>query len=690
MKILIVDDNDANLYMLNCLLTGHGNVVVEANNGEEALIRLHSEEFNLIISDILMPVMDGFTLCREVKKDKKLQALPFIIYTATYTGPKDEAFALEIGASKFILKPCDPVVFIKAVNEVVDNYKNNDYFTPLTEENEEDILKLYNERLVRKLEQKMLQSEQEVMARHEIEEALRRSEWLLNATQKISKIGGWAWDIEHKKTYWTEETYRIYDIDPNELSYPDQELYNISLQGYEKEDREKIDKAFHKCIANGTPYEFECPFITTKGRKLFIKTAGQPVYEDNLLTKINGYIQDFTEIKQNELERDKLKEQLLQSQKLDSIGQLAGGIAHDFNNILNVILIYCEVVMNSLPKHSDIYSDIEEITKAGQRASDLTRQLLIFSRKHIAQPQIIDLNNVINDLKKMLVRIIGEQIDFITSLSDNLGLVKIDQGHIEQIIMNLVINARDAMPSGGKLIIETSTILIDSDLAENHISMPLGQYAVLIISDSGCGMNKETKDRIFEPFFTTKEKGKGTGLGLSTVYGIVKEAGGSIWVYSEINKGTTFKIFFPITNEQAVDQNEKKTEDDLFGNNEKILLIEDDPALRTIFEKMIKKQGYCVTSASSGEEALEAVEIQGFTPDLLISDVVIPGIYGIELVKRLKATVPNLKLLFMSGHTDSAIVLREVLDVGIPFIQKPFTCKVLASLIKKLLQQDTP
>jgi len=538
MKALIVDDNATNQYMLRSLLSGNGFEIVEASQGEEALSILRGEPVDIVISDILMPVMDGFSLCREIRADARLRHLPFIFYTATYTGPKDESFSLDIGADAFVIKPCEVHLLLKTIAEVMEKARNRTSGLPVEQKKEEEILKLYNERLVRKLEQKMMQAEKEVLARRDAEEALQRSQSLLNATQRISRIGGWEWHVERREMFWTEEMYRIHDIEPSEERVPGDDLLTRSLQCFNPEDRPRAMESFRQCMDKGVPFELEGRFTSVKGRALSVRMAGQPIYEDGRIIKVHGYMQDDSERKQHETEKERLREQLLQAQKLESIGQLAGGVAHDFNNILTVILGYGEVILNSLSNDNAMRRDVEEILKAGQRAADLTRQLLIFSRKHVVQPQVINLNSIIKNIKKMLNRLIGENIEITTMLSEGIGSIKADPGQIEQVIMNLVINARDAMPTGGKLFVETSNFLIDDEFASSHLNIDPGLYVMLSVTDTGCGMDKETLSRIFEPFFTTKENGKGTGLGLSTVYGIVKQADGAIRVYSEPCKGT--------------------------------------------------------------------------------------------------------------------------------------------------------
>ncbi len=684
MHILIVDDNEENLYLLKILLEGNGHSIVESKDGKDALIKLMDDRFDLIISDILMPVMDGFSLCRKVKKTPALQHIPVIIYTATYTGPQDEKLALEIGADRFVIKPCEPVDFMRAVNEVMSFKIEHEDEIERDIPTEEDVLKLYNERLIRKLEQKMLQTEVEIQAKLEALEALRRSEALLNASQRISKIGGWEWDLATQEMFWTDETYRIHEIDKNSPSAEYNKM-ELSLDCYFEEDKPRVLAAFQQCSENGEPYNLEARLTTKTGRDLYIRTAGQALYENGKIIKVLGSIQDITEQKQAEIEQNNLKEQLLQSQKLDSIGQLASGVAHDFNNILTVILGYSDLILQLLKRNEPAENEVQEIINAGNRAFNLTRQLLTFSRKHAAKPEVLNLNTVISDLNKMLYRIIGEDINMTTNLAGDLWNIKADITQIEQVIVNLVVNAREAMPKGGKLLIETSNKIIDQSYEESHIEIKPCKYVMLVISDSGCGMDKETQNRIFEPFFTTKGETKGTGLGLSTVYGIVKQAEGFIWVYSEINKGTSFKILFPLTDDVPLSCEKCIDHSTLNGNGEYILVVEDDVFICNLLSKMLTKLGYKVKCFENAEKALLGINEKDSLPDLIITDIIMPGMNGKEFADLVQKMYPKMKLLFMSGYTESVISQYGIIDSDIPFLQKPFTQIDLAKQINLLL-----
>jgi hypothetical protein len=384
-------------------------------------------------------------------------------------------------------------------------------------------------------------------------------------------------------------------------------------------------------------------------------------------------------------ERTVLEEQLRQSQKMEAIGRLAGGVAHDFNNLLTAIIGYSELTLARLEGQHPLRKNIEEIRKAGKRAASLTSQLLAFSRKQVMQLTVFDLNNVIAELGKMLRRLIGEDIELRTVLSPKLCQIKADAGQIEQIIMNLIVNARDAMPRGGKITIETNQVYLDETYAHQHAAVTPGNYAMLAVSDTGTGMDSATRGRIFEPFFTTKEAGKGTGLGLSMVYGIVKQSGGYVWVYSEIGQGTCFKIYLPISDEDVVSEQIHSAPRASTEGHETILLVEDEDMVRELALEILESHGYRVLEAATGEDAISIYESHGEQIDLLISDVIMPKMNGRELSSRLTRLRPELKVLFISGYTDDTVFHHGVLDEGAQFLQKPFSPDALVEKVTEVL-----
>lgn len=405
---------------------------------------------------------------------------------------------------------------------------------------------------------------------------------------------------------------------------------------------------------------------------------------------ILGVATDITERKQSEQALRSTEEQLRQSQKLEAVGQLAGGIAHDFNNLLTVIGGYSDLLMQTPSLSASDREQMEEVKKAAERASSLTRQLLAFSRKQVLKPEIIETNGLVEGLGKMLRRLIGEHVEIITSLKPDAGKINADPGQIEQVLINLAVNARDAMPNGGTITIETANVELDQAYSDMHIAVKPGPYVMLAVSDTGAGMDADTRKHIFEPFFTTKELGRGTGLGLSTVYGIVKQSGGSIWVYSEPGKGTTFKIYFPVvTPEQETRPSTKSPHDTFTTVTETILLVEDEEIVRKLTMNILQTRGYQVLAASHGEEALGICEAYSGTIDLLLTDVVMPRMNGKQVAESIRLMRPEIAVLFMSGYTDDAIIHHGVLDPGTNLLDKPFTADSLCSKVREALNQPT-
>ncbi len=423
------------------------------------------------------------------------------------------------------------------------------------------------------------------------------------------------------------------------------------------------------------------------GTEFLVEIALRPlVTNDGVL--VSSTVIDITE-------RKKMEEQRRLSQRMEAIGKLSGGVAHDFNNLLAVILGCSDVVLEMLPADHPAIRKIEMIRKAGASAADLTRQLLAFGRQQMLQPRVLDLKEILEQIQSLLHRLIGENIEFKLSLDPSLGRVKADPGQIEQVLLNLAINARDAMPLGGRLTIEAQNVeLDDSYNAEHHVVIP-GRYIMLAVEDTGCGMDHDTQSRIFDPFFTTKELGKGTGLGLATVYGIVKQSGGYIWVYSELDKGTLFKVYLPRVEEAVQPVRQKDLEAPVPPACETILLAEDSGSLREMAREYLESVGYAVLEAASGAEALQKAKEYDGTIHLLLTDVVMPEMSGPELARQVAALRPDVRVIFTSGYTNDAIARQGVFDPSVAFIQKPYRPKALARKIQEVLiepatQADNP
>lgn len=464
------------------------------------------------------------------------------------------------------------------------------------------------------------------------------------------------------------------------LGYSSKELTETSaFEQVHPEDREKVLKAAidarNSSVGNIVEY------------RMRHKDGGWRVLESRASSITNnGKVEKLVIVNRDITERKHLEEQFRQSQKMEAVGRLSGGVAHDFNNLLGVIIGYGEVIQEGTPLDHALRSCIDEILKAAGRAAGLTRQLLAFSRQQVMDPTVLDLNAVVKDMEKMLKRLIGEDVRLNTELDSSLVRIKADQGQIEQVVMNLAVNARDAMPSGGELTLRTSNFYMDENYVRRYpYPVAVGEYVLFAVSDSGIGMDAATQARIFEPFFTTKEKGKGTGLGLSTVYGIVKQSGGYIEVLSEPGEGTTFKIFLPKVEGTTAEQPRSATTASSLGGNETVLLVEDETSLRTLSRHLLELSGYKVLEATCGSDAMKLSSEFKDTINLLLTDVVMPGMSGRTLADQLLLQRPQLKVLFMSGYTGQMVGAHGVLAEGSYFLPKPFTRDALARKVRGVL-----
>ncbi len=680
MRVLNIDDREDNRYLVETLLKANGYDVVSVVNGAEGLKQLKEGTFDLIISDILMPVMDGFHLCRIVKTDERLRRIPFIFYTATYTGPQDEAFAMKTGADKFLLKPCEPDIFLGTIGDVLAAAQRGDIASSSEQQvPEEEALKLYSERLVRKLEQKMLQLEKEVQARQHTEETLRQSEKkyksLYNSIRDailVADTNRVIWDCN-------QAFVDLFDYSIEEIKGK-----NTVVVCENEEEFKKLDSSL-----KGDESSVHLYSINFKKKNDAIFPGEITVFflknDDGETTGFIGLIRDITERVRAEKTQKNLESQLHQAQKMESIARLAGGVAHDFNNMLSVIVGYSELALGMVDPGDNVYGNLLEVHKAAVRSTNITRQLLAFARKQIIAPIPLDLNEAIENTLKMLRRLIGEDIDLAWLPETNLWPVKMDPSQVDQILVNLCVNARDAIDGVGRITIETDTATFDVAYCSDHAGFIPGDYVLLAVSDNGCGMDKNTLDMIFEPFFTTKTVGKGTGLGLSTVYGIVKQNNGFINVYSEPGEGTTFKIFFARHSELPHETAEEPNEDVPAGHGETILVVEDEPSILKLAERILKKLGYTVLTAQNPGQGLALGKEMQVKIDLLITDVVMPEMNGKALSAQLKEYCPKLKTLFMSGYTADGIAHHGILEEGVNFIQKPFSVNDLARKVHVIL-----
>jgi PAS domain S-box-containing protein len=821
--ILIVDDLAANRKVLATLLRSEGHRLLEAGDGVAGLAAIQGERPDLVITDVLMPVMDGYEFIRHLRLDPATSGIPVVFCTAHYGEREARALALSSGVADVLTKPIDPEEVLQIVGRALSGDSRRGVIPdPLTTAFDREHLRLVTDKLSEKAGDLKTANERlraliniglELASERDSERLLQSvcaaARDLFGATyvtlgildrndrtvERIVtsgvdagpwiKVGdavsglfgtivgerrtlrgdnpggdparlhlpshhpeiqaflaapiaspahvyGWMCLVSNEGTTFTEDDEhlvmalsgqvgRIYEngyfyavarherdraqryLDTGEIILLALDMqgritlanrYACSVLGWTAEEllgrdwietclparnRSAVKKRFHNLLGGDLSIA-ESPVLTRSGKERLFE------WRNTLLRDDAGHVIGTFSSGSDITERRSLEEQFHQSQKMEAIGRLAGGVAHDFNNVLTVIHGYAELTVTTLNEDDPRRADVEEIIKAAERASGLTRQLLAFSRKQIIELTLLDLNAVVADARAMFGRLIGADVTIVLGLSPTLALVKADRGQVEQIVLNLAVNARDAMPRGGTLTIETSNVELDEHYAKTHPSVIPGPYVALTVNDTGSGMTPEVQARLFEPFFTTKEIGKGTGLGLATVHGIVTRSGGTVGVYSEVGKGSSFKVYFPRADVGKMVVVAPPPVRRQRTGTETVLVVDDADGLRELARRLLERQGYTVLVAANADEALLLFE-RNASIDVLLTDVVMPGFSGPELTSLLVKQRPALKAIYMSGYTEDTIVHHGVLKPGIAFLHKPFTSETLGQKIREVLDR---
>jgi PAS domain S-box-containing protein len=668
-RVLYVEHDEADIDLTRTALdeTARHLSLEVARSSTEALELLQTQTFDLVVADLRLPDMNALDLLRESRH--RHVRVPFIVVT----GKGDEGAAvaaMKLGAIDYIVKRENHLTQLPyAIDNAIDRAQLVDANRRLQAElSERARAQAENSRLVREvIGQRQRLDEIVASVPGLVWEAWGRPDAPDQRTAFISS------HVEQMLGYTVAQALLTPDFLPN-IIHP--------------EDRARAITEAAAAFESGNGGISQYRLVARDGRILWVEARTTVVKNaEGRPVGMRGVMMDITAGKETDRAKSQLEEELRQAQKIESIGRLAGGVAHDFNNLLTAINGYADLMLEDLAEDHRWRGAVTEIRRAGERAAELTGQLLAFSRRQLLQPRVLDLNVLVTDSTKMLKRLLGEDIEVITSLDPTLGHVTADAGQLHQIILNLAVNARDAMPRGGHLSIETQNVVLDEE--QLHLSLQPGAYVMLAVSDNGSGMDQETLSRIFEPFFTTKESTKGTGLGLSTVYGIVKQSGGSIFVYSEPGRGTTFKIYLPRSDKAVSATMEPRVEVDTLRGSETVLVVEDEEAVRKLIEQALRKYGYRVIEATNGTEALRVCEHHDPPIRLMVTDVVMPGMSGRELAARVREQLPDLRVLYMSGYTDDTVIRHGLLDASMFFLQKPFTPSALARKVRQTLDQPT-
>lgn len=704
-KILIVDDKKENLYLLRVIIANKGYQVIEAINGKEALEQAHKTLPDLIISDILMPVMDGFALCREWRSEPQLLNIPFIFYTATYTESKDRDFALSLGADLFLVKPQEPSVLMQSIEEMLSK-GNSKQPTINKNTNDDSFYRQYNVRLVHKLEDKLTQIEKnnsqlvaKEKALHEANKKLQQAyNSLKKETQKNSHIYA---ELNNSKKTIQQHEHELESIINNLIEAvfllsDDLIIIHCNLAAtkiFGHSQKKLIGLNLKTLIPNISPTENNAPKNTQDMETLYHDIKLQGLCCNNKTFPIRISLTRLSAPDEKKLvcsclditQQEQQEEQLRRTQKMDALGQLTSGIAHDFNNMLGVIMGYSDLLKITLDNNSKEVKYVDEIHHAGERAKNLVKKLLGFSKQNSLEPENININKLILNQQNMLEKSLTVRIKLELSLAANLWSTWLDPSCLEDAILNMSINSMHAIPSNGKLKISTQNIILSIDNAKSANLTP-GEFIVLTIADNGTGMDEETRQKIFDPFFSTKGE-QGTGLGMSQVYGFVQQSKGAIKIQSQLGEGTTISIYIPRCKKTLEVKNKAQLNNKMQVNGtEKILVVDDEKGLRELTREILIRHDFNVLTAESAEQALELLHKEKI--DLLISDLIMPQTNGYELAKLAKQQFADIKILIISGFDNKNRLDDDSIKTKYPHLKKPYNQKDLLNKVRMTLNNS--
>jgi two-component system, cell cycle sensor histidine kinase and response regulator CckA len=671
--ILIVDDDPDQRTLLATVLGHAGFRVVAAGGARDGFELARRERPDLIISDVVMPELSGIDLCRMIRADAELRAVPILLLSAIDKRTKSMVEALQTGADDYVEIPFEPHLLVARATRLLERKRFEAELEQRVAERTTQ-LEATNQRL-----------EGEIEERERTEKALERSHYLLRAIIDGIPDPVFMKDAGGRYVLGNAASAAFVDKPLEEV------IGRADTELFEPEKAARIIQLDRSIVAEGTPRTYEKSKTTAAGEtRTYQATKFVHRNEQGNFVGLIGVLHDITERQQAAQALLESERRLQQSQRMEAIGQLAGGVAHDFNNYLTAILGYAQLAMRALAPESPLQRHLVEVQKAAERASTLTRQLLAFSRRQHLERRAINLGDTISEIMKLLRRIIGEDVEVRLIVASNLWTVFADPAQIEQVVMNLAVNSRDAMPQGGRLTIETSNVTLDEGYRQQYPYVRPGKYVQITVSDTGTGITPETQKHIFEPFFTTKEIGKGTGLGLATVYGIVKQHEGHIHVYSEVGHGTTFKIYLPAADKEA-EHEARPVEQPLHGGAETILVAEDEEALRVLASEILEGLGYTVLSASNGEEAVKIYRKNQDRIDLLLLDIVMPSMGGIKAYERIREIGGDVPAIFMTGYSSETVQSQFIVpnkwleEAGAFFVQKPYSVEGLGRKVREVL-----